>query len=324
MSHDLSAVYRGLPVVIWDLDNCLSDDAERSALIDWRLEGAARWGAYHAACGNDAPGNLRLFRLLHNNLSHLAPTPAVPVFFTARPESVREPTEAWLRKQLAVRLQPWHLLMRADGDERSSTEIKREMLDRIGWTQRSGVQVVCAFDDRPEVVAMYRAEGLQASILAIHEHNFHAPPPPPDDADIVSLADLRRFREPGVVPPQACDGDHGAPACADPGCWQRPAPPATPADLLRAAADLFERRNREYANSYRRCGPVLQALFPDGLPDIRGDVGAAERFGVFMMLIAKIQRYALTLGTGGHEDSAADAAVYSAMLQELTREAIPF
>jgi hypothetical protein len=37
------------------------------------------------------------------------------------------------------------------------------------------------------------------------------------------------------------------------------------------------------------------------------------------MALTKLQRYAESLGTGGHADSAHDAAVYSAMLEELTK-----
>lgn len=83
----------------------------------------------------------------------------------------------------------------------------------------------------------------------------------------------------------------------------------------------FAERNKAYGDSYRQMGPVMTAIFPNGLTIQTSDEW--QRFGAFFMIICKAVRYAEAFKAGGHIDSAHDSAVYSAILEELTRTAQP-
>jgi len=89
-------------------------------------------------------------------------------------------------------------------------------------------------------------------------------------------------------------------------------------DILRGAAATFEQRNGAYGNNYRRAGIVMAALFPNGIT-----IKTAEewnRFSIFFHLMNKMMRYSNNIEKGGHLDSAHDAQVYAAMLEEFTKE----
>lgn len=89
-------------------------------------------------------------------------------------------------------------------------------------------------------------------------------------------------------------------------------------ELLRAAAETYEQRNKLYGDNYKRFGSVMLALLPGGVKLETEDDW--NRFGVFFHLVGKLTRYAANINEGGHEDSAHDASVYAAMLEELTQE----
>lgn len=88
----------------------------------------------------------------------------------------------------------------------------------------------------------------------------------------------------------------------------------TPADILRGCADLFESRNPEYGDNYRRFGEILRLLMPQGV-----HVESPEdmsRLGVFVQVVSKIARYGNNFESG-HPDSLDDLIVYAAMLRDL-------
>lgn len=94
-----------------------------------------------------------------------------------------------------------------------------------------------------------------------------------------------------------------------------PNKPTVP-DLLRDGAHTYSLRNAAYGNNYKTFGPIMMQMFPDGLPVL--DADGWNRFGVWMMLLNKVVRYAPSLQAGGHADTAHDIMVYGAMLEELT------
>lgn len=149
---------------IWDLDNCLADDRARIKLINWgAADPTERYRDYHAACAEDPARNTDTF--------HTVTQFARPVFFTGRPEAVRGETAGWVRGELSVRQPP--LLMRRPGDSRPSVLVKQEMVllyMRYLAGEAPRAQGLCwgAFDDRPEIVEMYRRCGLNAALLSIH------------------------------------------------------------------------------------------------------------------------------------------------------------
>src|SRR5688500_8626152 len=89
-------------------------------------------------------------------------------------------------------------------------------------------------------------------------------------------------------------------------------------DILRAGADTYEERNKLYEDNYKRIGPILKAFFPNGI-----DIQTPEqhiRYQLFCLILVKLTRYANLLLKGGHLDSAHDAMVYAAMLEETDRD----
>jgi hypothetical protein len=89
-------------------------------------------------------------------------------------------------------------------------------------------------------------------------------------------------------------------------------------DQLRAKAAIYEERNKLYGDNYKRFGPIMALLFPNGLTLATGD--DHNRFGVFVQIVAKVTRYAEQFQAGGHDDSLDDTAVYSMMLKQLDND----
>lgn len=95
-------------------------------------------------------------------------------------------------------------------------------------------------------------------------------------------------------------------------------PPHSPADYLSEGAEVFKRGGGAYKDAYLVYGDVMAALFPEGL-NVR-TVEDWQRLGVFNQIMTKVTRYAMTLESGGHADSALDISVYGAMLRSITTE----
>jgi len=89
-------------------------------------------------------------------------------------------------------------------------------------------------------------------------------------------------------------------------------------ELLRAAAEIYEERNKLYGDNYKRFGKVMEVLFPNGLTLKTTD--DFNRFGVFVQIVSKQTRYAEMFSRGGHPDSLDDTSVYAMMLRELDVE----
>lgn len=143
---------------ILDLDNCIADDGWRVCLI-WRQEKNVmeRYHDYHTAAIYDNLGNEDLFAGDEPN-----------AIITARPLLYRELTVKWLARQ---RIPYVHLIMRNNNDPRPSVEIKSLQLQWL--LTEYGVRkedISCAYDDRPDVVQMYRElHGIPAERRFIHE-----------------------------------------------------------------------------------------------------------------------------------------------------------
>jgi hypothetical protein len=88
-----------------------------------------------------------------------------------------------------------------------------------------------------------------------------------------------------------------------------------PSDHLRNAAGLIEQRQHIYGSNYNRIGPMISALFPEGVQlKTADDLG---RFHILALMCAKLGRYAWNFSAGGHADSLSDIAAYAAILQNL-------
>lgn len=264
---------------IFDLDNCLADDRHRIPKIDWsRAADAGRWDAYHEGAEAD---NAWQASLVAHSIN--------PVFFTARPERFRATTEAWIRRHYGI-ASP-EVYMRGDSDHRPSVRLKADMLANL-LTFGDCDEVVKAYDDREDIVEMYRGFDIEAERLWIHDVCAYTPPKPSADSVEKTLREFLSF--------------HIA------------ANPRAP-ELLDAGAKTFRERNAIYGDTYLKFGEACAALFPEGLTIEAGDVEGFNRLGVYVQCLGKLARYAGNLSEGGHQDSAHDLMVYAAMLEEVTK-----
>jgi len=76
------------------------------------------------------------------------------VYVSGRPEEARDLTERWIEREVTV---PGPLFMRPSRDFRKDTEVKRELYHRH---IEPNFDVVAVFDDRDQVVRMWRDELL--------------------------------------------------------------------------------------------------------------------------------------------------------------------
>ena len=97
----------------------------------------------------------------------------------------------------------------------------------------------------------------------------------------------------------------------------------TVAENLEAGAATFREHDAVYGPSYIRFGGVMDELFPDGLEISPRDVRSYIRLGVLVQIVSKISRYAESMTSGGHKDSAHDIMVYGAILEQVTLEPKP-
>lgn len=151
-----------MSVIILDIDNTIANDLHRVPLIDHANPcPIERYHAYHAAGEHDEVGNHHLFRGVPHDIA----------IFTARPNMYRRMTAHWLLRA-GVNFR-W-LMMRQDGDLTPSPELKRQQLRN--FIQSIPItDIVAAYDDRHDVIAMFRAEGIQAHHIQINEVNYACP-----------------------------------------------------------------------------------------------------------------------------------------------------
>ncbi|AGL20592.1 AAA family ATPase [Actinoplanes sp. N902-109] len=138
----------GLPaVVLVDIDGTVALMRDRSP-YDW------------SRVGDDAPNPavIAAVRAMH------AAGNAI-VFCSGRDEVCRTETEAWL--DLYVKVPYEGLFMRPAGDSRKDAIVKREIFDR---EIRDRWRVVGVFDDRQQVVRMWRELGL--TVFQVAEGDF--------------------------------------------------------------------------------------------------------------------------------------------------------
>lgn len=88
---------------------------------------------------------------------------------------------------------------------------------------------------------------------------------------------------------------------------------------LKKAAELYEQRNKQYGDSYKRFGPMMQALMLEVTLKTPSDFG---RFALLNFIVSKLHRYVNNWDKGGHEDSLSDISVYTQMLKELDKDSM--
>lgn len=147
-----------MKAIVFDLDNTIADDGWRinkiePAVVDifWRYHN------YHSLSGFDEVGNRKLI---------LNAPEVAQIIFTSRPVSYRTLTEEWLRRN---GIQFKHLVMRGNDDHRSSVEVKRDQLKIVAkYFDLRPSDIIAAYDDRQDVVDMFRSFGILASLAPLH------------------------------------------------------------------------------------------------------------------------------------------------------------
>ncbi len=123
------------------------------------------WDSFFAACDKDEP----IHELL-NICQDLLCAHNEVIFVSGRSDSTREATVAWLNTQLHLPSTQINntLYMRSEGDHRPDYIIKRELLDQIILDYGKKPDLV--FDDRQQVVDMFRSEGIR--VCQVDKGNF--------------------------------------------------------------------------------------------------------------------------------------------------------
>lgn len=138
------------PCFVFDIDGTLADLSHRLHLIQKEPKD---WDAFFDACAADAPIH-HMIQLCRTVMSwHQV------VFVSGRAERCRSATEVWLGGFGILGL----LYMRPDGDHRPDHVLKAELLDRM---LADGLKPVMAFDDRNQVVKMWRERGIPCAQVA--------------------------------------------------------------------------------------------------------------------------------------------------------------
>lgn len=132
---------------IFDIDGTISDCSHRRHHVAG--PGKKNWPAFFNGLSDDAP--VAAVVLVAHALANLKIS---IVLCSGRYEKYRPQTEAWLAKHY---VHYDRIYMRADGDSRQDTIIKRELLDQI---RSDGYDPQLVVDDRTSVVAMWREAGL--------------------------------------------------------------------------------------------------------------------------------------------------------------------
>jgi hypothetical protein len=267
---------------IFDLDNCIADDEWRIAHIRWQKSDLnARYHEYHVLAAWDGLCNREALRA--------ASEYGGIIIFTARPVMYRAITEQWLARNEV----PYDILiMRNNDDHRPSVELKRSMLRSLPELYDVPLhRVIMAYDDRMDVVDMYREHAVVAQPLAIHNVCAYTPPERPQDT--LQFKALGRYDIAQPQPPAA-------------------AQPQTAADILEAMAATFRERNAVYGDNYRMVGQLMRVLFPTGAP---AELLHSDQFHLFELILVKLSRYAISALQ--HTDSIHDAGVYCAMCEAI-------
>ena len=131
--------------IIVDIDGTLADTRHR---LHYLAGTPKDWKGFYGALGEDG-----VYKYVDDLVNALLGTYRV-YLVTGRPENYREQTQSWLRYH---NIDYYELLMRKSGDFRPDTIIKKEILEAL---REEGQKPQFAIDDRPEVVKMWRDNGV--------------------------------------------------------------------------------------------------------------------------------------------------------------------
>ena len=139
-------------IIIFDIDGTLANIEHRRRFVASKPK---NWPAFNRAIPQDTP---------HEDIVWLAHVMwergCIVLLASGRGEESREVTEAQM-KQFGVQYN--HMYMRKAKDSRSDDIVKKEILDQIREEHGEPYMV---FDDRDQVVSMWRREGVRCCQVA--------------------------------------------------------------------------------------------------------------------------------------------------------------
>lgn len=142
------------PCYIVDIDGTCADLTHRL----WFIQGEKKdWDGFFGAVSEDKP--IEHMQKVVCALEDYADI----VFVTGRPERTRTDTVAWLDLHLFNNTGMMKIYMRQDGDYRPDHQVKSELLSAIIL---DGFEPIMAFDDRDQVVEMWRANEIPCAQVA--------------------------------------------------------------------------------------------------------------------------------------------------------------
>jgi hypothetical protein len=144
-------------IYIFDIDGTLADCSHRLHFIQQK---PADWDSFFLACVDDEPipEVIAVARAMFST--------AQLFMLTGRSEVVRMETLNWLTCE---RVPCDLLLMRKNGDHREDCIVKSELLDEVR-KRFPEEEIAGVFEDRKQVVDMYRAKGLR--VFQVADGNF--------------------------------------------------------------------------------------------------------------------------------------------------------
>jgi hypothetical protein len=149
-----------MKTVIFDLDNCISDDNWRTKFIDHSRANTEieKYHKYHLLAPFDDHCMIAKGKFDAHKRSG-----CIMVILTSRPEYYRYQTEEWLYRK------GFHydaLIMRPNNDHSESKELKIRSLTYSGVDLTT---ILIAYDDRYDVLEAYDKSYIPAERLFIHE-----------------------------------------------------------------------------------------------------------------------------------------------------------
>lgn len=144
---------------IFDLDNCLADDAWRVETIKHECADVfEKYDSYHCLAIMDKLANAnKLYAHANDKI----------IILTARPECYRAMTEKWLLKHWVKYTM---LLMRPNDSHEHSAVLKLKLIKEHGINPE---EISCAYDDRQDVIDAYKSIGINASVLKINDIDYY-------------------------------------------------------------------------------------------------------------------------------------------------------
>lgn len=144
-------------IYICDIDGTIANIDHRLHFIQQEPKD---WNAFFEACEDDEP-----IKDVINLITDLSRNHEI-FMVSGRSDQVRNKTIDWLRRW---DVPCYEIYMRKAGDHRQDSIVKSELLDQL-IRDYSRTLIVGIFEDRKQVVDMYRARGLR--VFQVAEGNF--------------------------------------------------------------------------------------------------------------------------------------------------------